>query len=177
MNSFYFNSNSNSNRREENIPRIPKANLNTINVNNSNLHQNVKTFSRRYTDVHANSKSHYLHKLDDPEKLQKETGQWNDRTNRYFYLKQDNNNSYGNGNCNYYSNNSNYDLQNVYNDYDMKKQNNFNANRNSYSNLNNNPRNLNANANNYNNNINTNINRTGFNKSNMNYANTYNNRY
>jgi hypothetical protein len=175
MNSFYnnnYNNNNNNNHisminneevvnQKNNMEiKVPKPNLNIINQNNSNLSQNVKTYCRRYTDVHANSKTHYGYNLEEPEKLKKEIGQWNDRTNRYFYLKTDNNNL------------NNPQHKNGYIIYDMKKTNNLNANGNLYSNFNSNPNNMNLN--NYNNHF-ANINLKSDNFNNNNYANIYTN--
>lgn len=47
-----------------------------------------KPYQKRYTDVHANSKLFYLYNNDNDEKHLIEPSQWNDRTNRYFYLRE-----------------------------------------------------------------------------------------
>jgi hypothetical protein len=166
MNSFY-NNNTIINNEEIISPKnnmelkVPKPNLNIIYHNNSNLNQNVKTYSRRYTDVHANSKTHYGYNLEEPEMLKKEIGQWNDRTNRYFYLKEDNNNY------------NNTQQLNGYVNYDMKKKMNLNANGNLYSNNNNNISNINKYNQYQNQQANINLKNNNFNTNNYANTNTY----
>lgn len=83
-----------------------KSNINQRKHSISNGNQ--KVYQKRYTDVHANSKLHYFHNLDDDEKNLIEPSQWNDRTNRYFYLREQSpisNKNYQNTNMNYYNQN------------------------------------------------------------------------
>lgn len=65
-------------------------NINSRKVIHGNL-TNTKSYTKRYTDVHANSKILYHQDGDSIEKKIVEQSQWNDRTNRYFYLKEQNN--------------------------------------------------------------------------------------
>jgi len=84
-----------------------------------------KPLQKRYNDVHANSKLHYLYNLDNNDKHLIEPAQWNDRTNRYFYLREQspnispvlNNTNYKNNYTYENSNFGNLDVKNTYFDY------------------------------------------------------------
>jgi hypothetical protein len=114
--------------------------------------------------VHANSKLHYLNNLDDDEKHLIGPSQWNDRTNRYFYLREQDptiNKNYQNANLNFnnqsdYSfakdNRGNNDLIKKVADMNITNQNYTNQTRNNYNDGNFNRRNyseLNRNNSNY----------------------------
>lgn len=79
-----------SNLNQYSPSHVDHQNNNLIQRKNSLGINNQKVFSKRYTDVHANSKLHYNNNLDEEDKTFIEPSQWNDRTNRYFYLKEQN---------------------------------------------------------------------------------------
>ena len=96
MNNIKDNRGDNYLNRQNSIDRTNKNSRKEILVNLTN----TKSYMKRYTDVHANSKILYNQDVDSNEKNFVEQSQWNDRTNRYFYLKEKNNSTNINKNAN-----------------------------------------------------------------------------